>query len=81
MVIDSKQINNGTFKLSPDGAGGNMQLSKEWIDAVLNKLDPMSPAYQAIERAQATGTLTTAIAGVDKTTGQIIAVPVKINIR
>ena len=81
LVIDSKQINNGTFKLSPDGAGGNMQLSKEWIDAVLNKLDPMSPAYQAIERAQATGTLTTAIAGVDKTTGQIIAVPVKINIR
>jgi filamentous hemagglutinin len=79
LLIDSKQINNGTFTLSPTGSGGNMQLSSAWIDSVLSKLDPTSPAYEAIEHARATGTLTTAVAGVDKSTGRVIAVPVKVN--
>jgi filamentous hemagglutinin len=79
LLIDSKQVTNGTFTLSPDAAGGNMQLSNGWISSVLNNLDPSSPAYKAITQAQASGKLTTAVAGVNKATGQVIAVPVKIN--
>ena len=79
LLIDSKQINNGAFTLSPTGSGGNMQLSSGWIDSVLSKLDPTSPASEAIERARATGSLTTAVAGVDRSTGRVIAVPVKVN--
>nr|WP_235513426.1 hemagglutinin repeat-containing protein [Burkholderia pseudomallei] len=78
LLIDSKQITNGSFSLSANGAGGNMQLSNGWIDSVLNRLDSTSPAYQAIEQARATGKLITAVAGVDRSTGQVIAVPVKI---
>lgn len=78
LLIDSKQITNGSFSLSASGAGGNMQLSNGWIDSVLSRLDSTSPAYQAIEQARATGKLITAVAGVDKSTGQVVAVPVKI---
>ncbi len=77
LLIDSKQITNGSFSLST-GAGGNLQLSRGWIDAVMSKLDPTSPAYQAIENARFNGTLNTVVAGVDKDSGQVIAVPVKV---
>jgi filamentous hemagglutinin len=79
LLIDSKQINNGAFTLSPDAAGGNMQLSDGWIRTVLRKLDPTSPSYKAVWSAWNNGTLTTAVAGVDRATGRVIAVPVKIN--
>lgn len=49
------------------------------MTSVLGNLDPASPAYQAVLKAQANGTLTTAVAGVNRTTGQVIAVPVKIS--
>ena len=78
LLIDSKQINNGAFTLSANGAGGSMQLSDNWVDTVLSKLDPSSPAYRAVFNARNNGTLTTAVAGVDKGTGKVIAVPVKV---
>jgi len=71
-------VTNCTFSLSPNGAGGTMQLSSGWINNVLSRLDPSSRAYQAIEPAQASGKLITAVAGVDKATGQVIAVPIKV---
>ncbi len=38
ILSDSKQITNGTVKLNPKAAGGNTQLSKAWIDAVIDNL-------------------------------------------
>jgi len=39
-------------------------------------LDQSSPAYKAIAQARDSGTLNTAVIGVDKTTGQLIGVPI-----
>ncbi|WP_202594232.1 hypothetical protein, partial [Frateuria defendens] len=76
LLVDGKQINNGTFSLSQT-TSGDMQLSSGWIQSVMDRLDKTSPAYKAISQAQEDGTLTTAVVGVNKNTGQLIGVPVK----
>jgi filamentous hemagglutinin len=44
----------------------------------MDKLDPNSPAFQAVNHAQKSGELVTVIAGVNKKTGQIVFVPVTV---
>jgi len=75
LVVDAKQMTNGTFKLGQT-ADGSLQLSSTWIDSVMGKMDPLSPAYQAVKQASFDGKLSTAVIGVDKRTGQLIGVPI-----
>jgi filamentous hemagglutinin len=76
ILMDSKQISNGTISLS-NGAGGAQQLSDVWIDNVLGNLDPSSPAAKAIKLAQDNGTLIKGVAGIDRNTGALTLVRVK----
>jgi filamentous hemagglutinin len=73
IVLDSKQVNNGAAKLS-EGAGGQLQLTDAWVQAVLDRLDANSPAHIAVSRALQDGTLTKGVAGVDKSTGKLVIV-------
>jgi len=75
IILDSKQINNGAAKLS-EGAGGQLQLTDAWVQAVLDRLDANSPAHIAVSRALQDGTLVKGVAGVDKTTGKLVVVRV-----
>lgn len=75
IIVDSKQINNGSVRLGTTQAG--MQLSPNWIESALENLPDGSPARSAITNAQRNGTLYTAVAGVDKATGKLVVVPVK----
>lgn len=77
IILDAKQMTNGTFSLS-EGAGGAMQLSQSWINNVLGQLDSSSEAYQAIVRAVKNNSLSTAVVGVNRSTGQLIGVPIKV---
>jgi hypothetical protein len=75
IVVDAKQMTNGTFALN-QLADNTVQLSPKWIDYVMGQIDETSPAYLAIKQASLDGTLSTAVVGVNKTTGQLIGVPV-----
>ena len=75
VIIEDKQMTNGSMQLAV-GAGGNVQLTDEWVISVLSKLDQNSDAYKAIVAAKNNGTLIKVVAGVNKTTGQLIFVPV-----
>jgi len=46
VLLDSKQITNGSASLS-NNANGIQQLSDPWVRSVLGNLDPASPAFQA----------------------------------
>ncbi|WP_228267834.1 VENN motif pre-toxin domain-containing protein [Acinetobacter sp. TUM15064] len=78
ILSDSKQIANGTVKLSSNAAGGNTQLSEAWVAAVLKELSPNDPARLAIEQARRSGKLQTAVTGVDRVTGQAVIIPVSV---
>ncbi|TNY25480.1 hypothetical protein BV497_13675 [Fulvimonas soli] len=77
ILIDAKQMMNGAFSLGRT-ADDSLQLSAKWIDQVMDKIDETSPAYKAIEQARDSGTLNTAVIGVNKKTGQLIGVPVNV---
>ena len=80
MILDSKQMDNFTTKLRK-GAGGEVQLSNGWIDAVIKNLKESgkgTDAINAISTARESGKLTTAVIAVDKATQKVIAVPVKV---
>jgi filamentous hemagglutinin len=84
MVIDSKQLaRNGTTGLDSQAAGsaelgrGVMQLSDTSLAAIVPKLN-QSPAAQAVKDAILDGTLVKAVAYVDKATGQLKIVRVKV---
>lgn len=80
MILDSKQMDNFTTTLGK-GAGGEVQLSNGWIDAVIDNLEKAgkgSEAIAAIKAARLDGKLTTAVIAVDKATKKIIAIPVKV---
>ena len=77
IVADSKQIGNGGgVSLGSSQAG--TQLSQNWIEATLENLPDGSPAKTAVQNAQNKGTLYTAVAGVNKTTGNLVIVPVNV---
>ena len=78
ILSDSKQITNGTVKLDPKAAGGNTQLSKAWIDAVIDNLAPNDPTRQILINADKAGKLKTAVTGVDRATGQAVIIPVNV---
>ncbi|WP_211468421.1 hypothetical protein, partial [Collimonas silvisoli] len=77
ILIDSKQMTNGTFKLSQEGAGNAMQMSDEWVQNVLLRIDPTSPAFKAVDMARKNGTLVKGVAGVDRANGQVTIVRIK----
>lgn len=71
IVLDSKQIYNGTIQLGKTGAA--VQLSDTWIRGVLEKL-PAGPAQDAVRNALRDGTLKIAVAGVNKDTEKLVMV-------
>lgn len=78
LIVESKQIRNGTVQLNPNGAGGYTQMSREWIKQVLDQLPDGSPAKAAVFKANKNGKLKTAIAGVDRQTGKAVILSVKV---
>ncbi|WP_238001315.1 DUF637 domain-containing protein [Neisseria meningitidis] len=78
LIVESKQIRNGTVQLNPNGAGGYTQMSEDWIKQVANSLPDGSPAKAAVFKAEREGKLKTAIAGVDRQTGKAVIIPVKV---
>ncbi|NRF69417.1 hypothetical protein HLB44_20665 [Aquincola sp. S2] len=76
LLIDSKQMSNGAVSLDPMAAGRNMQLSDDWVRAVLGELDQSSEAYIAVSKAMKNGTLIKGIAAVDKTSGNVLIIRV-----
>ncbi|MBH2260003.1 S-layer family protein [Neisseria meningitidis] len=78
LIVESKQIRNGTVQLNPNGAGGYTQMSREWIKQVVKSLPDGSPAKAVVLKANQNGKLKTAIAGVDRQTGKAVIFPVKV---
>ncbi|WP_195155249.1 DUF637 domain-containing protein, partial [Neisseria meningitidis] len=78
LIVESKQIRNGTVQLNPNGAGGYTQMSREWIKQVVKSLPDGSPAKAVVLKANQNGKLKTAIAGVDRQTGKAVILPVKV---
>ena len=75
IVLDSKQINGG-ISLSR-ATDGTLQMSIEWVDKVLEKLDKKSAAYIAVDQARKDGSLVKGLAGVDRNSGQLIIAKLK----
>ena len=71
MTVDSKQLGQKGVTLDHKAAGGTMQMSDEWDEAVLAKLDKNSEAYKAVQSARDNGSLVKGAAYVDKTTGEL----------
>jgi hypothetical protein len=67
---------SGAFSLSANGAGGNTQNSEAWVKAVLDNLPIGSPARQAVQAAIESNSLTMAVGGVNRTTGELTVLPV-----
>ena len=80
VIIDSKQIKtNGAIQVSSKGAKGTNQLSSKWINAVLRELSENDPTKLAIKNAEKNGkSIKTIIAGVDKSNGKVVLLPVRI---
>ncbi|MBW3998146.1 DUF637 domain-containing protein [Neisseria meningitidis] len=78
LIVESKQIRNGTVQLNPNGAGGYTQMSREWIKQVVKSLPDGSPAKAVVLKANQNGKLKTAIAGVDRQTGKAVILSVKV---
>ncbi|MBR0573024.1 DUF637 domain-containing protein [Pasteurella atlantica] len=74
IILDSKQLKNGGASKVGTSKPGN-QLSDAHIRETVRNL-PDGPAKNAIEDALESGTLKTAVIGVDKRTGDIKFVPV-----
>lgn len=75
MVVDSKQLKNGSFKLGVTDTKG-MQLSQEWIEKTARQLPDSSPSKSRILAALNEGKVRTAVSGLDKATGQFKVVNV-----
>ena len=80
VIIDSKQIKtNGAIQVSSKGAGKTNQLSSEWINAVLDQLPNNDQTKLVIKNAERNGkAIKTIIAGVDKSNGKVVLLPVRI---
>ena len=78
IIMDSKQIDASGGVQMGSAFDGQNQLSSSWIDGVLDNLPENSPARLAIVQAKANGTLKTAVAGLDKSTGNIFITPVTV---
>jgi filamentous hemagglutinin len=79
VILDGKQFTaSGAVSLSANGAGNTNQLSPGWIEEVILRLGGNTPAANAIRQAQKDGTLTTAVGGVNRTTGELVVLPVTV---
>jgi filamentous hemagglutinin len=82
VILDGKQLtSSGAVQLSNQGAGGTNQLSPGWVDEVIKNIrntNPGSPAIAAIQAARDTGTLSIGVGGVNRTTGQLLVLPVTV---
>lgn len=82
LLIESKQLKpNGATKLS-NGAGGNIQLTNDWINAVNENIktfnnDNYTQASLEIKKALETQNLQKAVSVFDKKTGKLIIIPVE----
>ena len=80
LIVDSKQITDGSFKLGTSNAG--LQLSKPWInETVMPNLSDSDLAMQAVERAldvNSSTQLKVAVAGLDKVTGEFKIIPLQL---
>jgi filamentous hemagglutinin len=68
-------------QLSNQGAGGTNQLSPGWVEQVIKNIrdtNPNSPAIAAIQAAEKAGTLSIGVGGVNRTTGQLLVLPVTV---
>jgi hypothetical protein len=78
-ILDSKQIaKSGNMRVSNKGVGETRQMSPNWVNNVLNKLEDNNPVKHTIGNARDSGKLNTGLVGVDKKTGELIFVPVRI---
>ncbi|MDO4640007.1 MAG: hypothetical protein Q4A77_09145, partial [Leptotrichia hongkongensis] len=85
-ILESKQIENavrlpvGAINgLSDNGAGGYRQLSQDWINEIVNnKLDRNNIARKIVEKAIKENNLNTGITGINRKTGELIIMPVKV---
>lgn len=66
------------MRVSNKGVGGARQMSPDWVRNVLNKLENNNPVKYTIKNAKNSGKLNTGLVGVDKKTGELIFVPVRI---
>lgn len=80
VIIDSKQIKtNGAIQVSSKGAGNTNQLSEKWIKEVVYKLPENDPTRTAIIKAiDNDKSVKTIIAGVDKSNGKVVLLPVRV---
>jgi filamentous hemagglutinin len=76
LLIDSKQLTNGSATLGV-GAGKFVQLTDEWIDAVLGNLPDGSAAKAQVQAAHLQGKLVKGVAGVDRVTGKLSIIRVE----
>ena len=78
-ILDSKQIaKSGNMRVSNKGVDGTRQMSPDWVDNVLDKLDTKNQTRKAIESAINKGKINTGLVGVDKKTGELIFIPTRI---
>lgn len=81
-VIDSKQIGEaktfeaGAMKVIESAAKGKRQLSEEWIETVASNLSEKEK--NMLEIAKQKQKIRTAVAGVNKETGDILFLPITI---
>lgn len=69
---------SGTFSISLEGAGKNAQLSDNWIKAVAGRLKNKELGKKLIENVDR-GVIETGVIGVDKASGKVILVPIKVD--
>lgn len=79
LIVDSKQINDGSFRLGSSNAG--MQLSRRWIEeTVLDRLPDGDVTKAVVQDAIDTGKpLKTAVGGLDKSTGEYKLIMIDFN--
>lgn len=84
-ILDSKQMSKksityegGAVKLSKDGAGGNTQLSNEWVNSIAEKKTLNDTAKKELEKVIETQNYKTGIVALDKKTGELIIIPIEI---
>ena len=59
LIVESKQIRNGTVQLNPNGAGGYTQMSEDWIRQVITNLPDNHPTKNILREAVRSGKIKT----------------------
>ena len=81
-VLDSKQIaKSGNMRVSNKGVGGTRQMSPDWVKNVLDKVDARNidnSTTKVIRDAINSNKINIGLVGVDKKTGELIFVPIRI---